>query len=108
MPSVEDLTGEVQELLMRYKKKNFFLVELLIYCETINRESMNSWLQPWMTENASCIAELDNQMYAQSIQLEDLFGQDEMALSPNTIQQSLYDEVSFGMWSSYKILTIGS
>jgi hypothetical protein len=75
MPSVEDLTGEVQELLMR--------------------ESMNSWLQPWMTENASCIAELDNQMYAQSIQLEDLFGQDEMALSPNTIQQSLYDEVSF-------------
>lgn len=75
IPSVEDLTGEVQDLMLR--------------------ESMNNWLQPWMAENANCLAELDNQMYAQSIQLEDLFGQDEMALSPSMMNQSLYDEISF-------------
>ena len=30
LSSVEDLTSEVQELMMRYRKKNFFLICLLI------------------------------------------------------------------------------
>ncbi|CEG63486.1 hypothetical protein RMATCC62417_00620 [Rhizopus microsporus] len=75
LSSVEDLTSEVQELMMR--------------------ESINSWLQPWMAENAACLAELDNQIYAQSIQLEDLFSQDDMNLSSGMVQQSLYDEMTF-------------
>ncbi|KAI9251718.1 hypothetical protein BY458DRAFT_493564 [Sporodiniella umbellata] len=81
MPSVEDLTGEVQDLMMSIND--------------LKRESMNHWLQPWMTDNVNCLAELDQHMYAQSVQLEDLFGQDEMALSPNMMNQALYDEISF-------------
>ncbi|GAA5809930.1 hypothetical protein MFLAVUS_003345 [Mucor flavus] len=77
---VEDLTGEVQDLMMR--------------------ESMNSWLQPWMGENAACLAEFDAQMYAQSIQLEDLFGQDQLNFTQDMSQAGFYDELSFAHDSS--------
>ncbi|KAI7893537.1 uncharacterized protein EV154DRAFT_501497 [Mucor mucedo] len=72
---VEDLTGEVQDLMMR--------------------ESMNSWLQPWMGENAACLTDFDTQMYAQSIQLEDLFGQDQLNFTQDMTQSSFYDELTF-------------
>lgn len=57
---------------------------------------MNSWLQPWMGENAACLAEFDAQMYAQSIQLEDLFGQDQLNFTQDMSQAGFYDELSFG------------
>ncbi|CEP16018.1 hypothetical protein [Parasitella parasitica] len=71
---VEDLTGEVQEFMMR--------------------ESMHSWLQPW-GENAACLSDLDTQMFAQSIQLEDIFGQHHMELNQNMSQAAFYDELAF-------------
>ncbi|KAI8078985.1 uncharacterized protein B0P05DRAFT_541945 [Gilbertella persicaria] len=72
---VEDLTGEVQELMMR--------------------ESMSSWLQPWVAENANCLVGFDAQMYAQSLQLEDLFGQDQLNFTQNITPSAFYDEITF-------------
>ncbi|KAI8370935.1 hypothetical protein BD560DRAFT_396376 [Blakeslea trispora] len=72
---VEDLTNEVQELMMR--------------------DSMNSWLQPWMAENAGCLAGLDAQMYPQPFQLEDLFGQDQLDFTQTITQSGFYDEIAF-------------
>ncbi|KAF1800244.1 hypothetical protein V8B55DRAFT_1368542 [Mucor lusitanicus] len=72
---VEDLTGEVQELMMR--------------------ESMNSWLQPWGGENAACLSDFDTQMYAQSIQLENLFGQNQIDFTQDMTQTAFYDELAF-------------
>lgn len=57
---------------------------------------MNSWLQPWMGENAACLTDFDTQMYAQSIQLEDLFGQDQLNFTQDMTQSSFYDELTFG------------
>ncbi|KAI8391108.1 uncharacterized protein BYT42DRAFT_182210 [Radiomyces spectabilis] len=71
---VEDLTGEVQELLMR--------------------ESMASWLQPWPTENEPNLDGFDAQMYAQSVQFEDLFGQDELNFD-GAAPSPFYDELTF-------------
>ncbi|KAI8888831.1 hypothetical protein K501DRAFT_329681 [Backusella circina FSU 941] len=78
VPMVEDLTGEVQDLMLR--------------------ESVGSWLQPWTGEGVSCLADFNAQLYAQSIQLEDLFGQDELAnFSPDMLnnESNFYDEISF-------------
>ncbi|KAK4513151.1 uncharacterized protein ATC70_012946 [Mucor velutinosus] len=72
---VEDLTGEVQELMMR--------------------ESINSWLQPWGGENAACLSDFDTQMYAQSIQLENLFGQNQIDFTQDMNQTAFYDELAF-------------
>ncbi|GAN09560.1 hypothetical protein MAM1_0274d09090 [Mucor ambiguus] len=72
---VEDLTGEVQELMMR--------------------ESMSSWLQPWGGENAACLSDFDTQMYAQSIQLENLFGQNQIDFTQDMNQTAFYDELAF-------------
>ncbi|KAL7336229.1 hypothetical protein PS15p_201590 [Mucor circinelloides] len=72
---VEDLTGEVQELMMR--------------------ESMNSWLQPWGGENAACLSDFDTQVYAQSIQLENLFGQNQIDFTQDINQTAFYDELAF-------------
>ncbi|KAI8640191.1 hypothetical protein BD408DRAFT_484255 [Parasitella parasitica] len=71
---VEDLTDEVQELMIR--------------------ESMNSWLQPW-GENTACLSDFDAQMYAQSIQLEDIFGQNQMEFNQSINQTAFYDELAF-------------
>ncbi|KAI7863562.1 hypothetical protein BDF14DRAFT_1998314 [Spinellus fusiger] len=71
---VEDLTGEVQELMIK--------------------ESMESWLQPWSTEGLPCFNGFDSQIYAQSIQLQDLFGQDDFDFQDSTAA-SLYDELTF-------------
>lgn len=57
---------------------------------------MNSWLQPWMGENAACLTDFDAQMYAQSIQLEDLFGQDQLNFTQDMSQAAFYDELAFG------------
>ncbi|CAO3640003.1 unnamed protein product [Mucor hiemalis] len=72
---VEDLTGEVQDLMMR--------------------DSINSWLQPWASENAACLTDFDTQLYAQSIQLEDLFGQDQLNFTQDLAQTAFYDELTF-------------
>jgi hypothetical protein len=42
---------------------------------------MNSWLQPWTGENGNCLPDFDTQMLAQSMQLEDLLGQDQLNFS---------------------------
>lgn len=57
---------------------------------------MNSWLQPWMAENAGCLAGLDAQMYPQPFQLEDLFGQDQLDFTQSIAQSVFYDEIAFG------------
>lgn len=73
---IEDLTGEVQDLMMR--------------------DSINSWLQPWTGgENAACLTAFDTQLYAQSIQFEDLFGQDQLNFAQDMRQTAFYDELTF-------------
>ncbi|KAL0090828.1 hypothetical protein F4703DRAFT_1970118 [Phycomyces blakesleeanus] len=72
---VEDLTGEVQELMMN--------------------ESVASWLQqPWQTDSMACLDGFDSQLYAQSIQLQDLFGQDNFNFNDPT-NAGFYDELTF-------------
>lgn len=57
---------------------------------------MNSWLQPWGGENAACLSDFDTQMYAQSIQLENLFGQNQIDFTQDMTQTAFYDELAFG------------
>ncbi|KAG0172000.1 hypothetical protein DFQ28_003006 [Apophysomyces sp. BC1034] len=68
--TVEDLTGEVQDLMMR------------------------QWLQPYSDNNTPCLEGFDPQLYAQSIQ--DLFGQDEFNFDNDATASPFYDEMTFG------------
>ncbi|KAI8968707.1 hypothetical protein BDB01DRAFT_147798 [Pilobolus umbonatus] len=70
---MEDLTGEVQDMMMR--------------------ESMNSWLDPWITENTGCVTDFDAELYAQSLQLSNLFGQGDIHFGDTN--SALYDELTF-------------
>ncbi|KAF7725430.1 hypothetical protein EC973_009604 [Apophysomyces ossiformis] len=67
--TVEDLTGEVQDLMMR------------------------QWLQPYSDSNPTCLEGFDPQLYAQSIQ--DLFGQDEFNFDNDATASPFYDELTF-------------
>lgn len=69
-----------------------------------HRDSINSWLQPWASENAACLTDFDTQLYAQSIQLEDLFGQDQLNFTQDLAQTAFYDELTFG--NIFKLLSL--
>jgi hypothetical protein len=59
---------------------------------------MNSWLQPWVGENGACLTDFDAQIYAQSLQLGDLFGQDQLNFAQDMNQSAFYDELAFGKY----------
>lgn len=74
---------------------------------------MNSWLQPWTGDNGNCLPDFDTQMLAQSMQLEDLLGQDQLDFTQEMNQSNFYDEITFGIVfilpsASASRLTLGS
>lgn len=60
---------------------------------------MNSWLQPWVGENEACLIDFDTQIYAQSMQLGELFGQDQLNFAQGMNQSAFYDELAFGKYA---------
>jgi hypothetical protein len=67
---------------------------------------MNSWLQPWTGENGSCLPDFDTQMLAQSMQLEDLLGQDQLDFTQEMNQSNFYDELTFGMTIQFSLISV--